>query len=156
MSKNKLNIGFSWYSFAEKTGKQRSLSEDEISIFTELKNINLINLQYGNFKDKLINLNKHKLENTDKINLTDDIDTVSNIVSACDLIITIDNTLAHLSGSLGKKTWVLLPFSADWRWFESIEKSLWYRNVSLFRQDKSRNWSEILCKVKYKLNNLIK
>ena len=151
-SKDKLNIGFSWYSFAEKTGEQRSLSEDEISTFTELENINLINLQYGNIK----NLYKHKLDSTNKINLTDDIDTVSNIVSACDLIITIDNTLAHLSGSLGKETWVLLPFSADWRWFENIEKSLWYTNVSLFRQHKSRDWSEVLYKVKYKLNNLIK
>ena len=75
------------------------------------------------------------------VDLTNDIASVANIISNCDLIISVDNTTAHLAGALGKPVWLLLPFNADFRWLENISTSVWYKNVTLIRQKKENDWS---------------
>ena len=62
------------------------------------------------------------------------------IIKQLDLVITADTALAHLSGTLGKKTWILLPFVSDWRWFLDNKSSKWYKNVSLYRSKQIDNW----------------
>ena len=62
----------------------------------------------------------------------------------CDLVITIDNTTAHLSSALGQDTWILLPYSADFRWFENITNSFWYETSKLYRQQKTKNWDQTI------------
>ena len=66
------------------------------------------------------------------------------VIKKCDLIITIDNTLAHLASSLGKNVWVLLPYSADPRWMENINFSLYYQNTTVLRQDKTASWGNVI------------
>ena len=51
------------------------------------------------------------------------------IIKQMDLVITSDTSIAHLSATLGKKTWIILPFVSDWRWFQI--KTKWYKNVKL-------------------------
>ena len=69
-------------------------------------------------------------------------------LSECmDLIITVDTSLAHLNGALGKKTWVLLAFDADWRWLSGRDDSPWYPTMRLFRQRTAGNWGELLGRV---------
>ena len=86
------------------------------------------------------------------IDLTNDINALSNLILNCDLVLTIDNTTAHLSSSIGQKTWVLLPYSADFRWFESSQKSLWYKTATLFRQHSSKNWEPTIEEILNQLN----
>jgi hypothetical protein len=62
------------------------------------------------------------------------------IIKNLDLVITADTATAHLSATLGKKTWILLPFVADWRWFLDESKSKWYENVVLYRSKKIDDW----------------
>ncbi len=62
------------------------------------------------------------------------------IIKHLDLVITADTAMAHLSATMGKKTWILLPFLADWRWFLDESNSKWYENVTLFRSKKIDNW----------------
>ena len=62
------------------------------------------------------------------------------IIKQLDLVITADTALAHLSGTLGKKTWIPLPFVSDWRWFLDNKSSKWYKNVSLYRSKQIDNW----------------
>jgi ADP-heptose:LPS heptosyltransferase len=71
------------------------------------------------------------------------IDAFAAQIAALDLVITIDNSTAHLAGALGIPTWVLLPFAADWRWFERREDSPWYPTVRLFRQPKRDDWHSV-------------
>ena len=52
-----------------------------------------------------------------------------------DLVITTDTSIAHLAGTLGIQTWVLLPQVPDWRWFLNKNESIWYDNMRLFRQN---------------------
>ncbi|RYY72918.1 MAG: glycosyltransferase, partial [Comamonadaceae bacterium] len=52
-----------------------------------------------------------------------------------DLVITVDTSIAHLAGALGKPVWVLLAPNADWRWLLEREDSPWYPSARLFRRD---------------------
>ena len=65
------------------------------------------------------------------------------LVKNLDLIITADTSLGHLSATLGKPTWIALPFVSDWRWFQDEKKSIWYDTVKLFRQKKIGNWGQV-------------
>ncbi|HJM00418.1 MAG TPA: hypothetical protein QF846_12325, partial [Acidimicrobiales bacterium] len=69
-------------------------------------------------------------------------DTIG-IIKNLDLIITADTSLGHLSATLGKKTWIALPFVSDWRWFCDEKKSIWYENVTLYKQKQIGNWKEV-------------
>ncbi len=70
-----------------------------------------------------------------------------------DLVISVDTSLAHLSGSMGKETWVLLPFIPDWRWLLDRTDSPWYSKMRLFRQDKIGNWNDVLKRINEDLIN---
>ena len=65
------------------------------------------------------------------------------IIRNLDLVITSDTAVAHLSATLDKKTWIALPFVADWRWFTNKKDTQWYPNVTLYRQEKIGDWKEI-------------
>ncbi len=66
------------------------------------------------------------------------------LVSQLDLVITVDTSLVHVAGTLGVPTLCLLPFEADWRWFEETGASSWYPSVQLFRQTVPGNWKGLL------------
>ena len=70
------------------------------------------------------------------------------------MVITIDTSIAHLAAAMGKKVWILLPFSADWRWFLQRDDSPWYSNVTLFRQETLGDWSTPLNRIKDILKTL--
>ena len=73
-------------------------------------------------------------------------------IMAMDIVITVDTAIAHLSGALEKKTYLLLPTCADWRWFEDKTSTPWYDSIEIFKQTNPLNWEEpigeILCKIK--------
>lgn len=79
--------------------------------------------------------------------LTDFSETAA-LVSLVDLVVSIDTSVAHLSASLGRPTWILLPFVPDWRWMLDREDSPWYPSVRLFRQQQSGEWGEVIARVK--------
>ena len=72
-----------------------------------------------------------------------------------DVVISVDTSVAHLAGTLGKPTWVLLPFSPDWRWLLDRDDNPWYQSVILYRQEKMGDWNSILEKVKSDLERLV-
>jgi ADP-heptose:LPS heptosyltransferase len=66
------------------------------------------------------------------------------LISVLDLVITIDTAVAHLAGALGKPVWILLPFSADWRWLRERPDSPWYPSARLFRQPRAGGWDAVI------------
>jgi hypothetical protein len=62
------------------------------------------------------------------------------LASLMDVIVTVDTSLAHLAGALAKPTWILLPFSPDWRWLLGRDDSPWYPTARLFRQPQPGDW----------------
>jgi ADP-heptose:LPS heptosyltransferase len=85
--------------------------------------------------------------------LADLADTAA-IVAMLDLVITIDTSIAHVAGALGKPMWVLLPFSADWRWLRHRSDSPWYPTARLFRQRAPGDWESVVRQVAEALRSL--
>ncbi|MGH2843658.1 MAG: glycosyltransferase family 9 protein, partial [Solirubrobacteraceae bacterium] len=75
--------------------------------------------------------------------LTDWGETAS-LLSLMDLVIAVDSSIAHLAGALGRPTWVMLPFRADWRWLLDRSDSPWYPGMRLFRQKAPGDWAGVL------------
>ena len=86
----------------------------------------------------------HLVNPTDQIK--DFADTAA-IIMQLDLVIAVDTSVAHLAGALGKPTWVLLPFSPDWRWMLGRNDSPWYPSVRLFRQPTIGDWDTVISDV---------
>ena len=71
-------------------------------------------------------------------------DDSASIVQEMDVIITIDTSLAHLSGALGKPTFLLLPMNPDWRWLLNHDCSPWYPTIRIFRQHTPDKWERLI------------
>ncbi|MDB5436486.1 MAG: tetratricopeptide 2 [Phenylobacterium sp.] len=70
------------------------------------------------------------------------------IIARLDLVISIDTSVAHLAGAMGKPCWTLLPFiHADWRWLRGRTDSPWYPSLKLYRQTRPLDWSETVDQV---------
>ena len=65
-------------------------------------------------------------------------------ISRLDLVISVDTAIAHLAGGLGQLVWVLLSFSADWRWLLKRRDSPWYPTMRLFRQPRPGDWDSVM------------
>ncbi|MBW3585832.1 MAG: tetratricopeptide repeat protein, partial [Cyanobacteria bacterium 0813] len=76
-------------------------------------------------------------------NLHDFADTAA-VISALDVVISVDTSVAHLAGALGKPVWILLCFVPDWRWMLQREDSPWYPTARLFRQSTAGDWEGVL------------
>jgi tetratricopeptide (TPR) repeat protein len=73
-----------------------------------------------------------------------DFSETAALVSNLDLIISVDTSVAHLAGALGKPVWILLPFSPDFRWLLNRDDSPWYPTARLFRQPSIGDWDSVL------------
>jgi hypothetical protein len=60
----------------------------------------------------------------------------------------VDTSVAHLAGALGRPTWIMLPYSPDFRWLLGRSDSPWYPTARLFRLSKSRDWNELVDRVR--------
>jgi len=82
------------------------------------------------------------------------IEDFSDTAALCDLmdlVISVDTSVAHLAGALGKTTWILLPYMPDWRWLLDREDSPWYRSVKLYRQARYGDWEPVLRRIAMEL-----
>jgi len=82
--------------------------------------------------------------------LDGDLHTFSDTAALCeclDLVISVCTSVAHLSGALGRPTWVLLPFNPDWRWLLDRDDSPWYPTAKLYRQQAIGDWDGVFTRV---------
>jgi Tfp pilus assembly protein PilF len=66
----------------------------------------------------------------------------ARIVAGLDLVVTVDNVVAHLAGAMGKEVLVLLPSLPDWRWGLTSDRTFWYPSMKLFREDRNAGWKQ--------------
>ncbi|MDP4173540.1 MAG: tetratricopeptide repeat protein, partial [Bacteroidota bacterium] len=92
-------------------------------------------------------------------NLDEQINSFSDTAAAIahlDLVITVDTSVAHLAGAMGKPVWVLLPYVPDWRWMLGRSDSPWYPTMRLFRQPALCDWDSVFNSLKSELLSLTK
>ena len=82
------------------------------------------------------------------------VDTAA-IIENLDLVITCDTSIAHLSGAIGKKTFLLLQKNSEWRWLQDIDYSPWYNSIKIYRQKTQDDWSTVFDNVKKDIKKLI-
>jgi tetratricopeptide (TPR) repeat protein len=75
------------------------------------------------------------------------------VISILDLVITVDTAVAHLAGSLNKPTWLLLPYTSDWRWLMDRADSPWYPSLRIFRQQRPLEWGDVIERVASELES---
>ena len=81
-----------------------------------------------------------------------DFSDTAALCECLDLVITMDTSATHVSGALGRKTWVLVPFDGDWRWLVDREDSPWYPTVRVFRQKSRGDWDGVFKRVAEELS----
>lgn len=145
---NKVKIGICWQGNVKNPrDHMNSIDLQSFKKILKIENTSFISLQKGHGHHQIAK-NNLQSEIIDYDLLIDTgnqkfLDT-SAIIKYLDLVITTDTSIAHLAGSLGVQTWLLLPKLCDWRWFQDTDETIWYDNMRLFRQKEAGNWDDVL------------
>ena len=152
-----LKIGLNWQGGTIfKRDKFRSIPLNYFEPLFNLSGLEYISLQKGygveqiknfKFKEKLKFFNPEFDIDKEENAFEDTIGLLHNL----DLVITSCTAVAHLSSTIGIKTWILLDYSADWRWFLNNNKTPWYKNTKLYRQKKQGDWSHVFNELRSEL-----
>ena len=108
------------------------------------------NFEYVSLQKEVREEDKSALTNSTIKNYGEQLIDFTDTAALCDLMdlfISVDTSVAHLAGALGKKTWILLPFSPDWRWLLDRDDSPWYESITLYRQGQDREYGTVLLRV---------
>lgn len=140
-------IGIAWRGNPDaKIDRDRSVPLSEFAPLARRPGTRLISLQKNFGLDQLTNLPSGVVVETLSDGFDDGpdafIDTVA-VMSNLDLIVTIDTSVAHVAGALGRPTWVALQHVPDWRWLLDRTDSPWYPTMRLFRQQMRDDWSTV-------------
>jgi tetratricopeptide (TPR) repeat protein len=140
--------GIVWAGSAKySSDRHRSLPVEEFLALAELPRVALHSLQVGPRSADLAAAGGDALVTDLSPQLTDFAITAA-VLNEIDLVITVDTAVAHLAGAMGRPCWVLLPFSADWRWLRNREDSPWYPSLRLFRQTSPGDWPGVMQRVR--------
>ena len=156
--KNKLRIGITWSSDSSfKNDNLRSMSFSQFVRCLPLTNsdyefIALQKVIKENDKDLFYSQNKIKFYGDS----FEDFSDTAALIEGLDLVISTCTSIPHLTCAMNIPTWVLLPYSPDWRWLLDREDSPWYPSAKLYRQAEFDVWDDVLLKVKMDLENHFK
>ena len=140
-------IGLCWAGRASHPqDMQRSMDSRHLLPLGAIEGIRLFSLQKKLDKFPLAPELRHHLAD-DFSRIPEDFAETAAIIDSLDLVITVDTSLAHLAGALGKQVWTLLPFAADWRWMRDRTDTPWYPTMRLFRQATAGDWDSVIADV---------
>ena len=99
-------------------------------------------------------MSKNNIISIKEIDNTNNLEDLSNLIFNLDAVVTIQNTTVHLSGALGKKTFLLTSKDSRWMWGISDKISKHYPAVEIFRQKEFNDWNEQIAQVAQKLKKI--
>jgi tetratricopeptide (TPR) repeat protein len=139
-------VGIVWAGSATNTNdRNRSLP---LEVFLRFTNAGImpVSLQKDlKAADKAV-LDKHPEILRFEEDITDFSDTAA-LIGSLDLVVTVDTSVAHLAGAMGKPVWILLPHEPDFRWLLNRDDSPWYPTARLFRQSAIGDWNTVMDEV---------
>ena len=140
-------IGISWFSNSARNGFYRSIPLTQLMSAIPNGAV-LVNLQYGNFESDFEDLASefgHLALSFKAVDKWSDLEGLASLIDACDEVVTIDNSIVHFAGAIGKKCNLLLPLGSDWRWGGKDKKSsYWYPSIRINRQTVLGDWDSCL------------
>jgi len=147
----KLKIGLVWAgSPTHVRDRYRSTSLDSLAPLFNVEGTSWYSLQKGPAALASGQQESHTAIVDLQDELTDFAETAAAI-SALDLVISVDTSVAHLAGALGKPLWLMLAHPAEWRWLENRDYTPWYPTARLFRQACMDDWDEVVLCMKSNL-----
>lgn len=145
-----LRIGVAWSGSSTHTGdKWRSIALQMLRPWMAIKGASFYSLQADVREADWQALSDLPIQHFDGA-LNDFSDTAA-LIEAMDLVISVDTSVAHLAGAMGKPVWILLPHFPDWRWLLGREDSPWYPTARLFRQERRGDWMPVIDRVSQSL-----
>ncbi len=153
-----LRIGFAWAGNpTHRNDKNRSCELAPFLSLSELPGTVFFSLQKGPASAELPRKTGTSGQKIfDFTNELKDFADTAALLANLDLLITVDTSLAHLAGAIGIRTWLLLPYSPDWRWLLARSDSPWYKNLRLFRQEAIGDWPSVFKQIQHCLLQLSK
>ena len=153
---NKKVVGISWKSIKSLHTQKKSISLKEFGKLFKDLDIVLLNLQYGDVDNEIkefTNSTGIEVLQCSSVDNREDLDGLAALIELCDLVVSTSNVTIHLAGALGKETWVLLPYVANFWWLLDRTDSIWYPTLKLYRQNLFGNWGNTLFTVNKDLHN---
>jgi len=155
-TQRKIICGVAWKSASNKIGPDKSLNLRDLEPIFSLRDISFFDLQYGDTLEEREILKResgisiNKVEDIDNFN---DIDGLASLIDACDFVVTVSNATAHIAGALGKKVFLIVPYSKGrcWYWHDGLKTSLWYPCIQIFTQTEIGDWSVPINEIKEKI-----
>lgn len=142
MQAGKLRVGIAWAGrTTHANDKNRSMNLGQWQPLLNVPGVSFVSLQ-----KEIPECDIAAMATNNKIlslgsELNDFSDTAA-LIQVLDLVISVDTSVVHLAGALGKPAWVLLPYVPDWRWLYNREDSPWYPSLRLFRQNAPHDWRD--------------
>ncbi|EDY21855.1 TPR repeat-containing protein [Chthoniobacter flavus Ellin428] len=147
-------VGLAWAGNPRQlNNSRRSLPPEKLLPLFQTPNVDFYSLQVRPAAGTPLQLRQAGL-----IDLTEsigDFADTAGLMEQLDLVITVDTSVAHLAGALGRPVWTLLSFVPDWRWGLEGEDSPWYSNMRLFRQPALGDWDAVIRRVSEELSALV-
>ena len=146
-NKTDLRVGFVWAGNPEHgNDRKRSIPLETFAPILNVPGVKFFSIQKGHATPELAKLPPE----LPVYNIGDDFNDFADTAAAManlDLIISVDTSVVHLAGALGRPTWTLLAQTPDWRWLNDREDSPWYPSMRLFRQQERGDWPSVIAKV---------
>jgi Flp pilus assembly protein TadD len=151
-----LKIGIVWAGHADHSNDiNRSVPLHFFQSLSEIDGVGLYSLQKEKY-DRWTDVDPEKMLVQDLGDQISDFADTAAIIDHLDLVISVDTSVVHLAGAMGKQVWTLLPFSPDWRWMIDTEDSPWYPTMTLFRQPALGDWPAVFKRLEKKIKDRLK
>lgn len=159
---NNIKIGLCWevslaHAPAHPTVGRRGIPLQILSQIGKLPHVSLYSLQKHDGLEQL-----KKLPSDITITVFDELDEqhgsfmdTAALISHLDLVITVDTATAHVAGALGIPVWILIPYSADWRWIVGRTNSPWYPTMKIFKRSHPHDWDTVIKNITNELEQFI-
>ncbi len=135
---------------------ERSLALDQIAPLLEVDACSFYSLQKGDDAQR----QPREGPWCDRaVDFTDDLHDFSDtaaLIENLDLVISVDTSVLHLAGALGKSVWLMNRYNTCWRWFRDRDDTPWYPGVRLFRQNAARDWGPVIGRIATALRDYVR
>ena len=144
-----IKVGVSWKGGTQLTRSPlRSIPLPEWEPIFDVPGVQFVSLQYGDAAATVGALAPpHGTRIVHWQKAIDDYDECAALVSALDLVISVQTAVVHLTGALGRPGWVMVPYCPEWRYGAAGDGMPWYPSLRIFRQASFGEWGLVVAMV---------